>query len=62
MSPSTARVTEPLSGVLAFPVTPFRESGDVDPSRFRTHLTGLLAAKPGAIDRGLAALNATPVA
>ncbi|MGN9843896.1 5-dehydro-4-deoxyglucarate dehydratase [Nonomuraea sp. H19] len=49
MSPTASRVVAALSGVLAFPVTPFTESGDVDLSRFRAHLTDVLAAKPGAI-------------
>jgi 5-dehydro-4-deoxyglucarate dehydratase len=49
MSPATPRVAASLSGLLAFPVTPFTESGDVDLSRFSTHLTDVLAAKPGAI-------------
>ncbi|MEU7858160.1 5-dehydro-4-deoxyglucarate dehydratase [Nonomuraea sp. NPDC049141] len=49
MSPAPTRVAASLSGLLAFPVTPFTESGDVDLSRFRTHLTDVLAAKPAAI-------------
>ncbi|SEG92054.1 5-dehydro-4-deoxyglucarate dehydratase [Nonomuraea solani] len=38
-----------LAGLLAFPVTPFTESGEVDLSRFRTHLTDVLATEPSAI-------------
>jgi 5-dehydro-4-deoxyglucarate dehydratase len=48
MSP-IPRVAVSLSGLLAFPVTPFTESGDVDLSRFRTHLADMLTAQPGAI-------------
>jgi hypothetical protein len=86
MSPSTVRVTFSPSGALASPVTPFTESGDVDPSRFGAHLqldqtatAGRPVRAPRAkvapeqreqlariidriIDRGLAALTATPVA
>lgn len=49
MSATPTRVAASLSGLLAFPVTPFTQSGDVDLSRFRTHLTDVLAAKPAAI-------------
>ncbi|MBN6051016.1 5-dehydro-4-deoxyglucarate dehydratase [Nonomuraea sp. RK-328] len=48
MPPTDSRVAS-LSGLLAFPVTPFTESGDVDLARFRTHLDDMLAAKPGAV-------------
>ncbi|MET7460818.1 5-dehydro-4-deoxyglucarate dehydratase [Nonomuraea sp. NPDC005501] len=49
MSSTVPRVAATLTGLLAFPVTPFTESGDVDLSRFRSHLTDVLDAKPGAI-------------
>ncbi|MGJ6962510.1 5-dehydro-4-deoxyglucarate dehydratase [Streptosporangium sp. G11] len=50
MSPTAAtRVATSLTGLLAFPVTPFTESGEVDLSRLGTHLTEVLGAAPSAI-------------
>ncbi|MEV1238574.1 5-dehydro-4-deoxyglucarate dehydratase [Nonomuraea sp. NPDC049750] len=49
MSPAVTRVAASLSGLLAFPVTPFTESGDVDLSGLKAHLTDVLAARPSAI-------------
>ncbi|NUW32379.1 5-dehydro-4-deoxyglucarate dehydratase [Nonomuraea sp. SMC257] len=48
MPPALSRLAS-LSGLLAFPVTPFTETGDVDLARLRTHLDDMLAAEPGAI-------------
>ncbi|MFG3442887.1 5-dehydro-4-deoxyglucarate dehydratase [Nonomuraea sp. NPDC047897] len=48
MSAAVSRVAS-LSGLLAFPVTPFTDTGDLDLPRFKDHLTAMLAAKPGAI-------------
>ncbi|MEV0384786.1 5-dehydro-4-deoxyglucarate dehydratase [Nonomuraea sp. NPDC050643] len=47
--PAISRLTGSLSGLLAFPVTPFTESGDVNLPRLRTHLSDVLTAKPSAI-------------
>ncbi|TDD14248.1 5-dehydro-4-deoxyglucarate dehydratase [Nonomuraea diastatica] len=49
MPPAASRVAASLLGLLAFPVTPFTGSGDVNLPRFTTHLTEVLAAKPSAI-------------
>ncbi|MCG5216340.1 5-dehydro-4-deoxyglucarate dehydratase [Streptosporangium sp. KLBMP 9127] len=49
MPPTAERVASSLSGLLAFPVTPFTAAGDVDLPRFRAHLTDVLAAKPSAL-------------
>jgi 5-dehydro-4-deoxyglucarate dehydratase len=43
------RLTDSLTGLLAFPVTPFTESGDLDLPGFLDHLTDMLAANPGAL-------------
>ncbi|GAA5037911.1 5-dehydro-4-deoxyglucarate dehydratase [Streptomyces siamensis] len=36
-------------GVLSFPLTSFREDGDLDPEAYRAYLTDQLAAGPGAV-------------
>ncbi|WP_030344964.1 5-dehydro-4-deoxyglucarate dehydratase [Streptomyces sp. NRRL S-1022] len=36
-------------GVLSFPLTAFRDDGALDPDGFRAHVTGRLAAGPGAV-------------
>lgn len=46
---AAARLTESLTGLLAFPVTPFTAAGDVDLPRFREHLGEMLDAGPGAL-------------
>lgn len=48
MSAAVSRAPS-LSGLLAFPVTPFTETGDLDLPRFENHLSDMLTAKPGAI-------------
>ncbi|PRX47551.1 5-dehydro-4-deoxyglucarate dehydratase [Prauserella shujinwangii] len=49
MAPDHSRLIDSLDGLLAFPVTPFRSSGELDLPRFETHLSELLEAKPGAL-------------
>ncbi|WP_049573330.1 5-dehydro-4-deoxyglucarate dehydratase [Streptomyces sp. SBT349] len=39
----------PLSGLLGFPVTPFRQDGELDLPRFERHLTEMLDARPTAL-------------
>ncbi|SFA78015.1 5-dehydro-4-deoxyglucarate dehydratase [Amycolatopsis marina] len=43
------QLTDSLTGLLGFPVTPFRESGELDLPRFEEHLTEMLEAKPAAL-------------
>ncbi|MFI7638312.1 hypothetical protein [Nonomuraea sp. NPDC049400] len=47
--PTAPRAAASLSGLLAFPVTPFTASGDVDLPRLKGHLADVPAAKPSAI-------------
>lgn len=42
-------LVDSLNGLLGFPVTPFRDSGELDLPRFEEHLTGMLDAKPAAL-------------
>jgi 5-dehydro-4-deoxyglucarate dehydratase len=49
MSLTPSQLAAGLDGLLAFPVTPFTQAGEVDLEAFRRHLTDLLAAQPGAL-------------
>ncbi|WP_235998644.1 5-dehydro-4-deoxyglucarate dehydratase [Qaidamihabitans albus] len=42
-------MTSSLDGLLGFPVTPFRKTGELDLPRFETHLAEMLEAKPAAL-------------
>lgn len=43
------RLVDSLTGLLGFPVTPFRRSGELDMPRFTEHLSDMLESRPGAL-------------
>jgi 5-dehydro-4-deoxyglucarate dehydratase len=43
------QLIDSLNGLLGFPVTPFRDSGELDLPRFEEHLTEILDAEPAAL-------------
>ncbi|MFI9582672.1 5-dehydro-4-deoxyglucarate dehydratase [Streptomyces sp. NPDC052236] len=49
MSLPHPQLAHSLTGLLGFPVTPFRADGDLDLPRFEQHLTEMLDAKPTAL-------------
>lgn len=49
MPTNPSELRERLRGLLAFPVTPFTESNEVDIERYRSHLQFILAAAPAAL-------------
>src|SRR4051794_10664061 len=49
MALAPPRLTDALNGLLGFPVTPFRDTGEVDLVRFEAHLSEMLDARPAAL-------------